>query len=57
MMEDFSNRKTSNAKSAILKNAIKLARILHFMKRVFNSLHTVRFEAHNFAFIFHDIFC
>ena len=57
MVEDFSNRKTSNAKSAVLKNAIKIARILHFIKRVFNSLHTVCFEAHNFAFIFHNIFC
>ena len=40
MVEDFSNRKTSNAKMAVLKNAIKIARILHFIKRVFNSLHT-----------------
>ena len=30
--EDFSNRKTSNAKTAVLKNAIKLARILHFLQ-------------------------
>ena len=30
MVEDFSNRKTPNAKSAILKNAIKQSAVLHF---------------------------
>ena len=32
IVEDFSNRKTSNAKTAVLKNAIKIARTLHFLQ-------------------------
>jgi len=31
MVEDFSNRKTSNAKPAILKNAIKRFSVLQFL--------------------------
>ena len=34
MLEDFYNRKTANAKSAVLKFSIKLARILHFLVSV-----------------------
>ena len=34
LLEDFSNRKTANAKSAVLKFSIKLARILHFIVSV-----------------------
>ena len=33
MVEDFSNRKTSNAKNAILKKAIKHSGVLHFFWR------------------------
>ena len=34
MVEDFYNRKTANAKPAVLKFAINLARILHFLVSV-----------------------
>ena len=56
IMEDYFNRKTANAKSAVLKFAIKLAGVLRFVKRFFKSPHTVCFGAHNFDFIFCDTF-
>ena len=51
MVEDFSNRKTSNAKSAVLKNAIKQSAVLHFLLfyQTFATLTATGFVAGLFA--------
>jgi len=50
-VEDFSNRKTPNAKSAVLKNAIKNSEILHFFlfSQTFATLTTTGFVAGIFS--------
>ena len=51
MVEDFSNRKTPNAKSAVLKNAINNSGVLHFLlfSQTFATLTATGFVAGLFA--------